>query len=549
MKISFYRGFLKTSAGKITAVIILCVLPMNIFMIINSHFQFQNAASLVKLSLQNTANTHMNTLDGYTRNADTMIYELINNDPIFVKLRITEDDTVYANTRVQCFWRMHDLTALHSIGDGLFVYHFERDDILLTTTTAYDKERAQLARLIKQECFSSTELQWHIIEMNQQKWAFRVSKYKHIYYGALINLDTFMEEIRSAIPYKSTYIIFTSELLDEPKGFLQVSAASTRTPLLLDIRIHEDEFATSFIPTQLFNITLIILFLGIIPLLTLYTHKLFAHPIRELNHAHYQLQIGHDSYRINKRVSSLDLQSTFDSFNKMADNIKALQDKNLEKELAQKQMELDNLQLQIRPHFLHNIFNLIYLLCEDKNLEGIRRIIIYLSEYFRVIYQTQQAMISFDRELELIHGYIYATSIRYPNMIQINYQIDPEISSILIPPLLIHNFIENIVKHAIIPQKVVHITLAAIYDDDAITFQISDDGRGMSQEAVARINRYGTDNENGTPYDGHVGLRNSVQRLKHFYGEKASLYVESELGQGTVFVITLPNIIETEESL
>lgn len=55
----------------------------------------------------------------------------------------------------------------------------------------------------------------------------------------------------------------------------------------------------------------------------------------------------------------------------------------------------------------------------------------------------------FDKELALIQGYVEVTQIRYPDGLSIIYDIDPEIRLVRVPPLLIHNFIENVVKHAL----------------------------------------------------------------------------------------------------
>lgn len=43
----------------------------------------------------------------------------------------------------------------------------------------------------------------------------------------------------------------------------------------------------------------------------------------------------------------------------------------------------------------------------------------------------------------------------------------------------------------------------------------------------------------------HVGIRNSIKRLKYFYNNQGSVSVESAVDEGTLFTITFPFDLET----
>ena len=136
--------------------------------------------------------------------------------------------------------------------------------------------------------------------------------------------------------------------------------------------------------------------------------------------------------------------------------------------------------------------------------------------------------------------------IKNPGAFTFRADFDPEISLVRVPPLLLHNFVENIISHALLPDRVVHIMFYASYEEGIATFQIADDGRGMQQKDVDRINR-----EEYEEYARglHVGIRNSITRIKYFYDQKACINVESTLGEGTVFTITIPYNLEESESM
>lgn len=42
----------------------------------------------------------------------------------------------------------------------------------------------------------------------------------------------------------------------------------------------------------------------------------------------------------------------------------------------------------------------------------------------------------------------------------------------------------------------------------------------------------------------HLGIRNSIRRIEYIYGKSASVTVESELGEGTTFTISIPYELE-----
>ena len=122
----------------------------------------------------------------------------------------------------------------------------------------------------------------------------------------------------------------------------------------------------------------------LIPILYALIQHLLLHPLRVLNQAQKRLRNGDLDCRITEKANSIEYEHSFQSFNKMADRIQDLKIEVYEKELDRKQMELSNLQLQIRPHFLLNTFNLIYTLAQRGQEKDVQQVILYLSDYFRL---------------------------------------------------------------------------------------------------------------------------------------------------------------------
>ena len=73
-------------------------------------------------------------------------------------------------------------------------------------------------------------------------------------------------------------------------------------------------------------------------------------------------------------------------------------------------------------------------------------------------------------------------------------------------------------KHA----RATHVVLRLRCDDEQVTFEINDDGRGFDPQAT---------------YAGHLGLRSMRERALQLGGR---VEIESAPGQGTRIVATLP---------
>ena len=68
---------------------------------------------------------------------------------------------------------------------------------------------------------------------------------------------------------------------------------------------------------------------------------------------------------------------------------------------------------------------------------------------------------------------------------------------------------------------------------------IEDNGIGMSQEVIRKLENAGT--EEALSSDNSIGLVNINSRLILLYGEDYSLKIRSVIGQGTVITINIPD--------
>ena len=181
---------------------------------------------------------------------------------------------------------------------------------------------------------------------------------------------------------------------------------------------------------------------------------------------------------------------------------------------------------QIKPHFLYNVLNSIYVLCE-KDPEKAQEAIGRFSDYLRgnLSNLEKEDCISFLREMEHVTNYLSLEKMRFRDKLTIKYDIKDE--SFALPALSVQLLAENAVKHGIHKKEeggTVRIESYSTADNYYVI--VEDDGVGFNPN----------DSREGGGL--HIGLSNLEERLMRMCGGR--LDVESIEGVGTKATITIP---------
>jgi ligand-binding sensor domain-containing protein len=150
-----------------------------------------------------------------------------------------------------------------------------------------------------------------------------------------------------------------------------------------------------------------------------------------------------------------------------------------------KELEMKALKAQMNPHFIYNALNSIQaLVANDKKAEGIH----YIGSFSRllrgVLDNSENNVISLDKELETVDLYIQLESLRLD--MQLHYKkIVPEnvvTEFEKIPPLVLQPFVENALWHGLSRkegEKEIKITVSL--NDDWLFCEITDNGIGREK--------------------------------------------------------------------
>ena len=115
--------------------------------------------------------------------------------------------------------------------------------------------------------------------------------------------------------------------------------------------------------------------------------------------------------------------------------------------------EIRALQAQINPHFLYNTLNTISFYVRS-DPETARKLIKYLSDYFRHSLSNPSKFISLAEEMRVIDCYIQLERARFSDRLSVTYDFSEDmLENLQIPPLLLQPLVENAVIHGVIKRE------------------------------------------------------------------------------------------------
>ena len=224
--------------------------------------------------------------------------------------------------------------------------------------------------------------------------------------------------------------------------------------------------------------------------------------------------------------------------------------KNLNIQSMLRDAELNALQSQINPHFLFNTLNCIAQTAMFEDATETNTLIITVSNMLRYNLRMLDIPVSIGEEVENLERYNCIQRLRYGDRIQFVLDIkDDSLLTAKIPCLTIQPIVENSVIHGFEKSErggEIRVEVFADEEDHAIV-TISDNGEGMDEETLRRIQNLRADTES---YKGHstgIGIQNVIQRLTLFYGHNV-FEISSSKGVGTTVRLTLPRLLDGEQA-
>jgi two-component system LytT family sensor kinase len=205
----------------------------------------------------------------------------------------------------------------------------------------------------------------------------------------------------------------------------------------------------------------------------------------------------------------------------------------LQTKLAQAQLE--NLRLQLQPHFLFNTLNTISsVMYEDVRTAD--AMLTQLSELLRLTLRTANSHeIPLAQELEITRLYLQIMQKRFESNLRVTYSVDSELENSMVPQLILQPLVENSLRHGLKDGGAgIDITIGARREDGSLILQVADTGAGFGAQGVESVMNRG------------VGLANIRGRLEQLYGAEQEFAIANRPTGGAEVTLRVPFHVEED---
>ena len=287
----------------------------------------------------------------------------------------------------------------------------------------------------------------------------------------------------------------------------------------------------------------VILFLVMI-LLAYLVNRIVKHLLRHLYDilkTIRSVQTGNLGERINV-VSEDEMGELATQLNHMLDRIQILMQQNFDRELLAKNSQIRALQNQINAHFIYNVLESIKMMAEIDEEYAISDAVTSLGILLRYSMRWVNGNVLVREELEYIRNYVTLLNLRFDYEIILSVSIPEELLDQEIPKMSLQPIIENSVRHGIEDMaEDTTIYIKGVTEGNDCIIEVTDSGKGMSPEQVAKIEEKIAGKLEATGGDGHgIGLKNVQDRINIAFGQGYGITVRSKEGCYTKVALRLP---------
>ena len=280
-----------------------------------------------------------------------------------------------------------------------------------------------------------------------------------------------------------------------------------------------DYFDAEIRHAQLLFFTVILVLLMLFLAVTFIISRSIRHRVRNIDQVLSQVESQNFEEKI--LIHQQDELSQIETrINVFIERIQALMQDLIATESMKKQLELQALQAQIKPHFIYNALDAVSWMALDIGNEPISDALINLATLLRKNFTLDEDMVTIKDEMEHATLYVEAMKYRSDCVIELLFDIEESMQHNRAIKFTFQPIIENAILHGFMKEGRPSgtIVIKGRMQGGSNVIHIHDDGVGFAQPDK---------NTKG------FGLKSVSERLKLYSGEDSSMTIKSTVGVGT----------------
>ncbi len=281
----------------------------------------------------------------------------------------------------------------------------------------------------------------------------------------------------------------------------------------------------------------------------LFAAKFISRPLEILTSAMNEYASGNQSVEI--MFSGKDeIGRIGEIFNYMVKRNSEMMKEKCELVLLKQQAEYAILQVEIDPHFICNLLNLLQWMALENKDNEMAELVNSTSAIIRYSLNYRERFAFVSEEVDLVIRYLKIQKRLLGDRLNYQFNIGESTENLSVPKFIIQMLVENSIKHGLKKdgsQLIVEVTTSLNREHDTLQITVEDNGKGFDAASLTFIpvneflskDRY-YDNQEGRTLG---ALRNIYYRLAIYYGENNhAMNVLSSVEKGTRIELTLPKV-------
>lgn len=455
------------------------------------------------------------------------------------------DETEYILTLQALRNHLRRDLASASPADALFIYDSARKRIITTESELGEKlSQKVLAAHVKK--FGTSKSSWEVQKEEDRMLIYKTIYVKsNIYIGVIFKDSRLMPELNTLEEHSNIQLMTNEEAnkisQNENGEYLVISEKSRHAPLQIRLQISKKAILEPLYVMKKIQYIMPVFILAVALLYIGMLRKAVVKPIQVLESAMKQVGGGNWDIRIEEEWKG-EFSSIVHGFNDMVEHIHNLKIDTYDKKIQLQKAEYRYLQMQINPHFYINTLNILYNMSVLNENANVQQLVIYLSNHFKYIQESEQHLTELNKEIQYTENYLKINQMRFGENLMYHIEVEPQNNHYYIPMITIQTFVENCIIHGFKKRDQAFLIEICVHPwrenpTQYFEVEISDSGVGFDEEYLT----YYDTPEYPKEFHRHIGIKNTIWRLRLWYGGDCRICLENRPQGGARVCLILPN--------